>query len=241
MIWVNGISVAIRMLKLKNPPVRPAARDRADLPSFNKSRIRLDVWSDYVCPFCYLEEPLLTRLAEQYAGQLVLEWRAFELRPEPAPLLDPDGEYLHAIWNRAVYPMAHLRSMRLRLPPIQPRSRRAFQAAEFACEHGRFAEMHDGIFRAFFQEGRDISSVAVLLQVAESIGLDLEDFQEALESERYQAKVLEDEKLAHEVGITGVPTMVMSRVGEPSDIQSVLSGAQPYELLHATVERLLEW
>ena len=72
--------------------------------SLKTAQIRIDVWSDYVCPFCYLEQPVLRRIARQYQGKVVLEWRAFELRPEPVPTLDPDCEYLHAIWNRAVYP-----------------------------------------------------------------------------------------------------------------------------------------
>ena len=147
--------------------------------SLKTAQIRIDVWSDYVCPFCYLEQPVLRRIARQYQGKVVLEWRAFELRPEPVPTLDPDCEYLHAIWNRAVYPMAHTRGMKLRLPPIQPRSRRAFEAAEFARAHGRFGEMHEALFRAFFQEGLDLGSLSVLLQVGAGIGLDTETFRPA--------------------------------------------------------------
>ena len=83
--------------------------------------VRLDVWSDYVCPFCYLEEPVLTRIIDEFGNDVKVNWQAFELRPEPVPTLDPDGEYLHRVWNASVYPMASERGMNLKLPPVQPR------------------------------------------------------------------------------------------------------------------------
>jgi len=204
-----------------------------------RKTLRMDVWSDYVCPFCYLEEPVLERISQEYQDRVTIHWRAFELRPEPVPTLDPDGEYLHAIWNRAVYPMAHLRRMKLRLPPSQPRSRRAFEAAEFARKEGCGEEMHRALFQAFFQEGRDLSSLAVLLQIGLSLGLDQSRLRAALESGRYSRKVLEDEQRAIQLGILGVPTMILSRPGEPIPALSSISGAQPYELVRATLERLL--
>ncbi len=80
----------------------------------NEQRIAIDIWSDYVCPFCYLELPLIDRLKEEFGAQLNITWRAFELRPDPVPTLDPNGEYLHDIWGRSVYPMAEQRRMTLR-------------------------------------------------------------------------------------------------------------------------------
>ncbi|HKN88569.1 MAG TPA: hypothetical protein VJV04_17020, partial [Nitrospiraceae bacterium] len=70
---------------------------------------------------------MLNRIRREYGDALDLQWRAFELRPEPVPTLEPNGEYLHTVWNQSVYPMARQRGMTLRLPPVQPRSRRAFE------------------------------------------------------------------------------------------------------------------
>ncbi len=64
----------------------------------NVARARITVFSDYVCSFCYLEEPDLARIREA----IEVDWRAYELRPDPAPTLDPDGDYLHRVWNAAV-------------------------------------------------------------------------------------------------------------------------------------------
>ncbi len=117
-------------------------------------RARITVFSYYVCPFCYLEEPDLARVRERYGDQVEVDWRAYELRPHPIPTLDPDGEYLHSVWNASVYPMSRILGMTLFLPPVQPRSRKAHEAAEYGREEGRFEEMHTALFKAFFEEAR---------------------------------------------------------------------------------------
>ncbi len=70
--------------------------------------------------------------------------------------------------------------MKLRLPPVQPRSRKALEAAEFAREKGLYDEMHNALFRAFFEDGRDIGDVEVILDVAAPVGLDLSELRIAL-------------------------------------------------------------
>src|SRR3954452_23456322 len=103
--------------------------------------MQIEVWSDYVCPFCYLQEPVVERIEREFAGQVQVRWRAYELRPEPEPTLDPAGDYLCDIWASAVYPMAAKRAMKLQLPPVQPRSRKAFEATEYARDRGKAVAM----------------------------------------------------------------------------------------------------
>jgi predicted DsbA family dithiol-disulfide isomerase len=62
------------------------------------------IFSDYVCPFCYLGLPAAARLEGELQDQAEVEWKALELRPEPAPLLAPGGQYLARVWSEAVYP-----------------------------------------------------------------------------------------------------------------------------------------
>lgn len=128
-------------------------------------KIRITVWSDYVCPFCYLQEPVLAQVRQAYGDRVDVEWRAFELRPEPMPTLDPQGEYLQSVWTRAVYPMARHRNMTLRLPPVQPRSRSALELAEYAKQEGCFEEVHRRVFQAFFEDGRDLGRIDVLTEI----------------------------------------------------------------------------
>lgn len=69
-------------------------------------RLSVTIFSDYVCPFCYLGLPVAARLQRELPEQVEVKWKAFELRPEPAPLLDPRGAYLARVWSEAVYPLA---------------------------------------------------------------------------------------------------------------------------------------
>ena len=202
--------------------------------------LQIEIWSDYVCPFCYLEEPVLRRMKEEFGDEIALRWRAFELRPEPVPTLPPHGDYLVDIWDRAVYPMARERGMKLKLPPVQPRSRLALEAAEQARAEGKFDLMHRAIFRAFFEEGRDIGQIETLLDLGEGCGLERAALAEALTSGKHRAHVLADERLAVELGVSGVPAMLLRREGEELAAARTLSGAQPEFMVRATLQHLLQ-
>lgn len=195
--------------------------------------VHVEVWSDYVCPFCYLELPELARLSQELP-HMAVTWRAFELRPDPAPTLDPDGEYLHRVWNASVYPMARERGMVLRLPPVQPRSRLALETAEFARAEGRFDTVNEGLFRAFFQDGRDLADTDVLLDVGAAAGLDATALRDALREGRCTEAVLADERLAQALGISGVPGLLVH--GGDRAAARLISGAQPYAALRRVVE-----
>lgn len=201
------------------------------------ARVEVDVWSDYVCPFCYLEMPELARVQERFGDTVAIRWRAFELRPDPVPTLDPDGEYLHRVWGEAVHPMAAARGMVLRLPPVQPRSRLAHEAAAFARDRDRFDAVHEALFRAFFQDGRDLAEVPVLKDVAAGAGLDPDALGAALAEGRYTAGVLAEEALARRLGLTGVPATVVGRAGAEEGERVLVSGAQPAEMLERAVRR----
>lgn len=166
-------------------------------------------------------------------------WRAFELRPDPKPTLDPDGEYLHTTWNRSVYPMAAERGMTLKLPPVQPRSRLAFEAVAHAREQGRFDAMHEALFRAFFEDGRDIGNSGVLADIAEQTGVDRQGLTEALESGRHTAAVHADQQLAHSLGVAGVPIMVFRPAGAGWEQAFGVRGAVPYETMEAALRQAL--
>jgi predicted DsbA family dithiol-disulfide isomerase len=196
--------------------------------------VTIDVWSDYVCPFCYMVEPVLDQLRQEHGDSVQVRWHSFELRPEPKPTLEPAGEYLRDTWERIVYPMAAERGMTLRLPPVQPRSRKAFEAAEFAREAGRFDAFHGALFQAFFQEGRDIGDVAVLRELATSVGLDAEELGRALAEGRYTERVLRDQGLAQGLRLTGVPAMLVRRADSEQGV--LVNGAQSYETMGEAVK-----
>lgn len=200
----------------------------------NDNPVRILVWSDYVCPFCYLERPVLRRIQDELGDRVEIDWRSFELRPEPEPTLDPDAEYLHRVWNQSVYPMAEARGLAaMKLPPVQPRSRKAHEAAEFAREAGLLDAMNQALFQAFFEDGRDLADMEVLLDIGRSVGLDENGLREALASNRYEERVLEDQHLARQIGISGVPALIVTAGAQAY----LVSGAQPYETVKDVIAR----
>jgi predicted DsbA family dithiol-disulfide isomerase len=160
---------------------------------------------------------------------VVIVWRAFELRPDPVPTLDPNGDYLHRVWGSSVYPLAKDLGVDIKLPPVQPRSRRAHEAAHWARRHAKFREYNDALFRAFFQRGEDIGNTDVLTRLASDMALDGNDLREALDKDLYLENVLADEREAKKLGLRGVPAFVANR-------KIALSGVQSLESLQKFVE-----
>ncbi|UFS71150.1 DsbA family protein [Geomonas sp. RF6] len=153
--------------------------------------------------------------------ELSVVWRAFELRPEPVPTLDPGSEYLVRVWNQMVYPMARQMGIQIELPTLQPRSRLAHEGAAFAREHGRFEEYHNGLFRIFFQRSEDIGHPTLLASLGGEVGLDADALRDALDAHVYQDAVLADEELAEQLGINAVPAFVVGRSRGASGVLSV--------------------
>jgi predicted DsbA family dithiol-disulfide isomerase len=160
---------------------------------------------------------------------VAIVWRAFELRPEPVPTLDPNGDYLHRVWSSSVYPLAEHLRVHIKLPPVQPRSRRAHQGAHWARRHGKFREYNDALFRAFFQRGEDIGNTDVLTRLASDMALEDDDLRKALHNDLHLENVLADERQAKKLGLRAVPAFVANR-------RIALSGVQSLDNLQKLVE-----
>ena len=123
-------------------------------------------------------------------------------------MLDPHGEYLTSAWQNHVYPLAEKMNMPMKMPPIQPRSRLAHEAAKWARSHDHLAEYNLALFRAFFEFGLDISDKQVLMNLAEKMGLDPAALARALDSHQFIKEVAGDEEEAQRLGIRAVPSFV---------------------------------
>ena len=194
------------------------------------SIVRLEIFSDYVCPFCWLAEPAVHELVKS-AAEVEIARRAFELRPEPVPPLDPKGDYLERVWRTSVLPLAAKLGVTMKLPPLQPRSRRAHEAAHWARAQGRFDEYHEAVFRAFFERGEDIGDIGVLVALAAGLGLEGEALRHALDTRQFEKGVLDDEEEAGVLGLTGVPAFVANR-------KAALTGVQPAKNLRQLVDHV---
>lgn len=180
--------------------------------------------------------PVLENAARRFGAQIEIALHAFELRPEPVPLLDPRGEYLQEHWNNRVYPMATERGLVMRLPPLQTRTRRAHETAAFARAHGRLRDVDVALYRAFFEHGHDINDVEVLAGIVAVHDLDPAALRIALRDGEFADVVQADAALAERLGIRSVPTML---VGESVEDAEPVVGAVPYMWLHGAIERAL--
>ena len=147
------------------------------------------------------------------------------------PTLDPQGEYLARVWKEAVYPLAERLGIRMRLPPVQPRSRLAHEAAKWARTQDHFDEYNAAIFRAFFEGGEDIGSEEVLARLAVDLNLDAVSLRGSLKAREFEASVLADEDEAEALGVRGVPAFVADR-------RAALSGVQSMPALQALIDQV---
>ncbi len=118
----------------------------------------------------------------------------------------------------------------MKLPPVQPRSRLAHEAAHWARTQGKFEAMNAELFRAFFERGENIGETEVLISLASKLNLDIEFLRRALESREFEQSVIADEKEAQTIGLSGVPAFVANR-------KFALSGVQSFETLKRLVEQ----
>ena len=172
--------------------------------------IKIDVFVDYVCPFCFLVEPAIEELKRDRDVEVTI--RPFELRPDPVPTLRPEDEYLPRVWKQSVYPMSDRVGLPITLPSVspQPRTDKAFMVLQLAQERGLAEAYTEAMFSAFFQQDRNIGLDEVIIDVATSVGLNRAEVEEALRSEeRRDRQRAAQDYAVHTVGIDSVPGIVV--------------------------------
>src|SRR5262245_61760320 len=158
----------------------------------------------------------------------------FELRPEPHSTLRPEGDYLQRAWEQSVYPLARRMEVPIHLPPVspQPHTHLAFEGYQYAWEHGKGNDYNHRVLEAFFVEGQDIGSINVLTRLAGEVGLDEQEFREALQGRKYREAHRQALRHAYEeAGVTGVPMFVIGR--------QVLTGMQGRQTLETAIDEEL--
>ncbi len=111
-------------------------------------------------------------------------------------------------------------------------TRLAHEATEYARVHEKGNEFHKVVFRKVYAEGADPSLWRVLRAAAEEVGLNADEMQREVESEKYTATVVDQVRWAYQIGVTGVPTYVINN-------RYAVVGAQPYEVFKETLEQIM--
>lgn len=200
--------------------------------------VDIEIWSDVVCPWCYIGKTRLDKAIADFPGEVTLTWRAFQLDPgatsDGKPLVDSLAQKFGGR-DRTRQVLAHTTGVGteegLDLRFADAVSSNTFDAHRliwFAGTQGRQAETVAALHEAHFTRGLDIGSRAVLAQVASEVGLDAADF---LASEAGAAEVTAELTDAAELGITSVPTFVI-------DGKYAVTGAQSTDVLRQVLDEV---
>ncbi len=195
-------------------------------------RIKLTIYSDYVCPWCYVGQGVVERFKTEHGAEV--EWRPFYLRPDTPPegMELPDYVKAHAAKSQeSLRHRANAVGLEMVFPTSIPNTRLAHEATEYARQRGKDFEFHHAVFEKFYGKGQDISKWNVLRAAAEEVGLDAEEMQRMVETGTYTAAVQLEVDRATQIGVTGVPTYVLND-------RYAIVGAQPYEVFQQALERL---
>ena len=203
--------------------------------------IRLDILSDPICPWCYIGWTGLVRALEAHGDSpFALEWHPFQLNPDMPPGGMGRTEYLEAKFGgpegaARVYGQIadHAKSIGLALDfdgiTRTPNTLDAHRLIHWAGLEGRQTPVVVALFKAYFQEQRDIGDHDVLADIAEAQALDRAMITRLLDSDADAEDIRARDAHARSRGVSGVPTFVLGQ-------QHVLPGAQP----ETTWARILE-
>ncbi|GAB3202431.1 protein disulfide isomerase FrnE [Geodermatophilus arenarius] len=206
--------------------------------------VRIEVWSDVVCPWCYIGKRRLETALERFPhrDQVEVVWRSFQLDPTI-----PEGEThatLPALAAKYGRPVEEMRAVMRHVEEtaagegleyhladgVSGNTLLAHELLHLAAERGLQGAVKERLLHAHFEEGRSVFDVDALAALAVEVGLDEAEVRAALADHRFRPAVLADAATAQALGATGVPFFVVDR-------KYGAAGAQPAELLLQVLER----
>lgn len=208
--------------------------------------IKIDIWSDIACPWCYIGKRKFEAGSGLFAGAgdgrgVEVEYHSFELSPDTP--VDFDGSEVDFLAGHKGLPAEQVQQMLERVTGIassvgldydfdnlkHTNTVKAHELLHFAKANGKQLELAERLFRAYFIEGRHVGRVEDLADLAAEVGLDRDAALQALESEQYLQDVRADQATAGEYGINGVPFFVIDGKYGVSGAQDAQTFAQVLE------------
>ncbi|MCU7550072.1 DsbA family oxidoreductase [Chitinophagaceae bacterium LB-8] len=196
--------------------------------------MKVEIWSDIMCPFCYIGKRKFEEALEQFAHKddLQVEWKSFQLNPDLKTQTDKNiYEYLAEQkgwtleYSRNVHAQMTTKAKESGLEynfdsVIPANSFNAHRLSHLASKYNLQDAAEERLFKAYFTEGKNIDDIHTLVQLGIEIGLKEEEVLSMLQSDLYAQQVYLDMYEAQQIGVKGVPFFVMDR-------KYAVSGAQP--------------
>lgn len=207
--------------------------------------MKVEIWSDYQCPFCYIGKRRFEEALKQFENkaQVEVSFRSFELNPEAERDINmSQNEMLAKKYgmshadveanNQNLTQQAKELGLEYHLDKVVlTNSFDAHRLMHFAESKGKENEMNELLFKAYFTEGKHIGDHAILVNLAEEAGLDKSEAEAMLAGTAFTAEVRGDEQEGSQLGITGVPFFVINR-------KYGISGAQSAEAFLDTLKKI---
>jgi predicted DsbA family dithiol-disulfide isomerase len=183
--------------------------------------IKIDIWSDVQCPWCYIGKRKFEAGAEASGVPVEIEYHSFELSPDTP--VDYEGSSIDYLVENKGMPRQQVEQMLGNVTAIaksvgldydfehvhQTNTVISHELLHFAKSKGRQLDMKERLLKAYFIEGKHVGRIPDLVELAAELGFDRAEVTEALESHRFLADVKADVALSREYGINGVPFFVI--------------------------------
>lgn len=212
--------------------------------------IRVDVWSDIACPWCYIGKHRFEEGVAAFRGrhpdvEVELEHHSYELAPDTPD--DYAGSEIDFLVKHKGMPREQVEGMLAQMTAMaeaegivfdfdrlrHANTRRAHRVLHLAKGRGLQAELMERLFRAYFAEGEEVADPDALARLGEEVGLDPDEVRDAIDDDEYEAAVDRDITRARMLGANGVPFFLFEQ-------QYAVSGAQPAETFADLLGRVLE-
>jgi predicted DsbA family dithiol-disulfide isomerase len=210
-------------------------------------KLKIEIWSDVMCPFCYLGKRKIENAINDFPhkSKVEIEWKSFQL--DPTTKSQPGKstyDYLAEKYGRDrqwslemhenVTNLAKAEGLEYNFDKaIIANSFDAHRLSHLAKKYGKGNELEELIFKAYFTEGKDVSEIEALVDLGRNVGLDETEIRNMLASKQFKEAVQNDIIEAQQIGVRGVPFFVLDR-------KYAISGAQPNEVFTETLEKAWE-
>ncbi len=210
--------------------------------------MQIDIWSDFVCPFCYIGKQRLEQALERFPQKInvSIQYKSFELDPNAS---NYTGKNIHETLaskynmtieqakqaNQQIAEQAKSVGLDFVFDTMKPGNTfDAHRIGKYALSINKEAEYVDTMLHHYFTLSKDLSDADTLRSITKDIGLDQDKVDSILKNESlYADQVRNDQKEAQQLGITGVPFFVINK-------KYAISGAQPIETFMQAIEKVLE-
>lgn len=212
-----------------------------------EKKMMVEIWSDIACPFCYIGKRKFEQALKDFenAANVEVHWKSYQLSPDMKTdssksinefLAEHKGMTITEAekMNDYINEMAAEEGLHFNFKKIVPaNTMNAHQLLHFAHTKEKQNEAEEMLFQSYFVEGKNIDDLDTLLSLGESIGLNRNELQTALQNNRFKDAVREDIYEAFQLGVKGVPFFVFNR-------KYGISGAQPNNVFADTLATAYE-